>query len=77
MNFDEPSKVLLYITTRTTRGQIHKSLQTKKIIPSYYKKVDFEEIFFFVWLFLRPTIRLFAVYLKSDGMSLGVSIMTW
>ena len=30
----------------------------------------------FVSLFLRPTIILFAVYFKSDGMSLGVSIMT-
>ena len=29
-----------------------------------------------VCLFLRPTIRLFAVYLRSDGMSFGESIMT-
>ena len=27
-------------------------------------------------LFFRPTIRLFTVYLRSDDMSLGVSIMT-
>ena len=32
---------------------------------------------FFVWLyFLRPTISLFAIYWRLDGMSLGVSIMT-
>ena len=33
-------------------------------------------LLFVCLIVLRPTIRLFALYLRSDGMSLGLSIMT-